>query len=223
MEKDARKYIKDHASEFQVEGVDGEPVEDEGPTPDTENISGPDGESNVTTNETVGEAKSKRHDDEQSVLQHGLDGIGTGVSTIVGGVMSLFDFLGETFKDLPMSKETALVGLVLVLLASNLYTYFALKNGRSATQDERAARRASRLGTGTPSARIDTSADLSEERITRAIETYFLGKVSSTKTVEAQVMELHSLLETIELRAMALQKHLGKGRAESVEDLDSLE
>lgn len=129
-----KKHIKENPAEYGApEGTD-EVDETSSPT------SGK-GEIHQTEASAYAAENRKRHRDEElGYISGGLDKVLSGFGAIGSGLKAVFETVGDMISDLPVGKEMILGTFILVLLASNIYTYFAFK-GRA---PERLARKQGR-------------------------------------------------------------------------------
>lgn len=130
-----RSYVKENPGEF------GAPED----TDDADATTAKGAASGETDKRTAAEAyaaenRKKRQDDELGYLQGGFDKVVSGFGAVGSGLSAVFESVGDLISDLPVGKEVILGTFILLLLASNVYTYMAFK-GRA---PERLARRQGR-------------------------------------------------------------------------------
>ena len=119
LENGMRAHIKQHATEF----LDKDQAEDEEEAPTK-------GEKDENLSEAEVYAAEQRHRRELDSwsLQGGLDHIVSGLKSIGSGVYDIVGSLCDYVQDLPLTKGTLLVGIIFLLLFSNVYTYYAYKS-----------------------------------------------------------------------------------------------
>ena len=204
LETAMRQYIKEHASEFQVEGDDGEPAPiDTVAEPVT---------AEVVLEEKVVVSKPGRRNREHdaNAFQAAFDSVVDGIRSLCGGIFGIGKMGVDVVRDLPLSKEVLFVLLVLGLLASNIWTYTSLKQTKNMVKhDERRAKREARLGS--PSTR---SASIQREQMTAAVKAYFEGHPQGFEVIEpvgdldSEIQELMTRLSQIEERVGSARFHL---------------
>jgi len=132
-----RAYMKAHPTEFA-----GAPGTTEDPTePTQDNDKSTNAESGQTEAEAyAAKARRKRQEQDLTYFQAALDSFVSGIKAFYTGLKIIFDTIGDLLSNTPLSKEVWM-GLVIVLLVlSNLYTYF-----KGGTREERSVRRMKRV------------------------------------------------------------------------------
>lgn len=173
LEKGVRQHMKDHASDYHIEGAE---------TEETTATSGV-GEAKTPTEaeQYAAENKAKSPPPPDWTDNFGLAG---------PVIKSALDIAG----DIPINSTTILSGLIIVLLVSNLYTYFAYSPKESSS-----VRRAKRLGA---SVEDEVRAILVREGIAKS--TPGEGKT------EQEVGELERILDHVEKRVGVLRSSLSQ-------------
>lgn len=123
LEKRMRKYMKEHPSEFKGEGVEEEAAEEEVAVQATE-----EEKKEISQEEVARAARKKRVEDDQTALQFAFDSIITGTKTLVGGVVTAGEMLGDLLSDFPIPRKQLLFGLIIFLVLTNFWTYSSLRS-----------------------------------------------------------------------------------------------
>lgn len=208
LETAMRQYIKEHATEFQVEGDDDEAVAaDTVVEPVTTEV--------VLEEKVVVDQPGRRNrEHDANAFQAAFDSVVDGIQSLCGGIFGIGKMAVDVLRDMPLSSEVLVALLVVALLASNIWTYTSLKQTKNMVKyDERRAKREARLGT--PSSR---SASLQREQITAAVKAYFEGHpqgfevVEPLKDLDAEVQDLMARLSQIEERVGSARLHLMQGQ-----------
>lgn len=147
--------------------------------------------------------RKERQERDYWSMQGGLDRILSGMGSIAMGLKAVFDALTNIISDIPLSKETLLAVIILILVVSNIYTYFAFKT----TKESVRARRARKLGNGYDG----LSAENDMEEALRKI----LRERSRTPKEEAQ--DLERMLDGVEERLNKLRSATRTIRVENGE------
>lgn len=196
LEKGMKAYMKEHPIEFAGEGG---AVEEE--------------ETKVEDHETkqpteaaayAAQQRKERQDRGYWSMQGGLDSVLSGLGSIGSGLKAVFDALMDIISDIPLSKETLFGSVILILIVSNVYTYFAFKTTRESVQ----ARRAEKMGY-----EYDVLG-AGEENVEDAVRR-ILGERKRSPVHEAR--ELERILEGVEVRFNKLKSAVREVRRE-VED-----
>ena len=124
-----KAYIKEHPAEFAVEG---QTTDDEAKE---ETFSEP-----TEAAAYAAQQRKERDDRDYSLMHGGLDSVVSGIKSIISGLRSVTDALSDMF-DGSVSKEGVFALIIVVLVVSNFYTYFAYKSSRTDVEIRR-----SRLG-----------------------------------------------------------------------------
>ncbi|KAJ9094451.1 hypothetical protein QFC21_005990 [Naganishia friedmannii] len=181
LEQSMREYMKEHASEFAVQGADGKPIPETEEADETSgNIGATNVEKSVLVQPDVAAARRKKEEEDASAFQYALDRIITGGKALGSGVWALVRWFGDIIGGLPFGKDFALVLVIGFLIASNLWTYKALKGSKPA-RVERRERRAAQSDT-TP---IGASPVELQQMVDKAVNQYFKGSAESVGLGEA--------------------------------------
>lgn len=213
LEQSMREYMKDHSSEFAMQGADGKPIPE---TESVEDISGTGGvgatnvEKSVLVQPDVAAARRKKEEEDASAFQYALDRIITGGKALGSGVWALVRWFGDILGGLPFGKDLALVLIIGVLLVSNLWTYKALK-GSKVARVERRERRAAQLDT-TP---IGAGSAELQRMVDKAVNQYFKGSAESVGLGDASAA-LGSYTAVILQELNALEDRIVRIRTEVV-------
>lgn len=178
LESGMRTYIKEHATEFA--SPDG--VEDEAPAEETKQEQPP-----TEAQAYADQARRERHERDFTYMQGALDSVSTGVGFIFSGLKALFEALRDVLSDSPMSKETIMGTVILVLLLSNLYTYYAY----SGTKRSGKRSRLSRLS--------------EDDEVAEAMRLLLQNAARPQESVREEAAELERILDQIEQRTTRLQ------------------
>lgn len=186
LEQSMREYMKEHASEFAMQGADGKPIQEAEEVVETSGTGGVGAtnvEKSVLVQPDVAAARRKKEEEDASAFQYALDRIITGGKALGSGVWALVRWFGDIIGGLPFGKDLALVLVIGLLLASNLWTYKALK-GSKVARVERRERRAATSGT-TP---IGAGPSDLQQLVDKAVNQYFKGSAESDDLGEASAM-----------------------------------
>jgi hypothetical protein len=168
LEDAIKEYIKEHASEFVVEGDDGEPIPDE---PIVEAEPGPVVVERPAVTEKPGR-RNREHD--ANAFQAAFDAVVDGISTLLGGILAIFSTVFGILQDIPLSRESLFGLLVVILVLSNVWTYVSMKDAKNVVKlEEKRAKREARMGGGARTAA--QSVPLRREEVTAAVKAYFEG------------------------------------------------
>jgi hypothetical protein len=208
LEAAMRQYIKEHASEFQVEGDDGEAVA-------TDTAVEPIVTELVVEKKVVLDKPRRRNrEHDANAFQAAFDSVVDGIRSLCGGIFGIVKMGVDVLRDMPLSTEVLFALLIVGLLASNIWTYTSLKQTKNMVKhDERRAKREARLGT--PPSR---SASLQREQMAAAVKAYFEGHPQGFEVVEpigdlnVEVQELMLRLSQIEERIGSARLHLMQGQ-----------
>lgn len=121
-----RTYIKEHVTEFAGEG--GVDAED-----DVDTIASADGKQPTAAEDYAASTRRERQNADLSALNWSIDAVVSGAKTIGGGLWGVLESIGDLIGSVPINKETALIGLILILLVSNLWTFFFLTTSGDST------------------------------------------------------------------------------------------
>jgi hypothetical protein len=200
-----RAYMKEHASEFAREGAEGETAEEE-----QEQQAAAEREALETKELDIKaakeEARRQREEDERNALQWAFDRIVEGGKTLGGGLWSLISTIMDMARDIPLTKETLLGVLILILLLSNIWTYFSLRSERMSDKQalRNARRRESRMSLRQGMSPIE---DVADEQIVEAVKA-FLGGFPTPKhesDLAGEARQVIAMLEEVERRADVLR------------------
>ncbi|KAJ9119609.1 hypothetical protein QFC22_003318 [Naganishia vaughanmartiniae] len=180
LETSMREYMKEHASEFAMQGADGKPIPEIEATDEAGGVGATNVEKSVLVQPDVAAARRKKEEEDASAFQYALDRIITGGKALGSGVWALVRWFGDIIGGLPYGKDLALVLVIGLLLASNLWTYKALK-GSKVARVERRERRAAKVDTTPIGA---GPADL-QQMVDTAVDKYFQGSAESIGLGEA--------------------------------------
>jgi hypothetical protein len=128
--------MKEHQTEFGA--PEGEGADDDDAT--AKAVGAADGETQTEAEAYAAKNRKKRMDDDKGFISGGIDTVLGGFGAIGSGLSTVFSSVGDLLSDLPVGKEVILGTFILLLLASNVYTYFAFRE----RAPERLARRAGR-------------------------------------------------------------------------------
>jgi hypothetical protein len=184
--------MKEHPTEFAVAGAedaeDGEDMPSGGvsPTP-------------TEAQEYAAQNRRARQDADYWLLQGALDSVLFGLKSIGQGVGTAWNTLNDLLTDGPLSKGSLMMILIIILLASNIYTYLA----RPASQHK--AKRLQRFGP-------------SEDDVADAVR-IILAKRAAT-TPDEEVKELLRILDEVDSRSANMRATFLDGSKETGHDLD---
>ncbi|KAJ9104253.1 hypothetical protein QFC19_004070 [Naganishia cerealis] len=184
LEQSMREYMKEHASEFAMQGADGKPIT-EVETADEVGATGGVGATNVEEQVLVqpdlAAARRKRLEEDASAFQYALDRMITGGKAFGSGVWALVRWFGDIIGGLPFGKDLALVLVIGLLLVSNVWTYKALKSNKVSRVEDRESKRAAKLGSSPVGS---GTADL-QQLVDKAVTRYFQASAESIGLGEA--------------------------------------
>ncbi|ORX34749.1 hypothetical protein BD324DRAFT_609913 [Kockovaella imperatae] len=179
LENGMRAHIKQHATEFLGKEQQAE---------DLDTASSPE---DVTDSPTAAEAyaakQRQRRDLDSWSMQGGIDSIMSGVKSIFSGIGDICSTLSDYLQDLPFTKSTLLVGIIFILLFSNVYTYVAYRPSRKNAR--RAQRIVSRYG---------------DEDMTEALKVLLSPR--GRQEAMDQARQLGEILDEVERRASDLRQ-----------------
>ena len=204
-----RQYIKEHASEFKVEGDDDSAGASDEPAPEV-------ADEPVALEKPVAIEPAGRRNRERdaNAFQAAFDSVVQGIITLCEGIFGLAKTSVEILSELPMTKES-LIGLVIaILLVSNIWTYSSLKHTKNiVNHDERRARREARLGT--PASKATT---IQKDQMSAAVKAYFEGRPLDMEPLEPldnfddDVKQMMQQLSRLEERIGTARLHLVASR-----------
>lgn len=190
-----RDYMKQHSSEFAMQGADGKPIPDEEPAEST-GVESTNVEKEVLVQPDLAAARQKKVEEDANAFQYAFDSIVTGVRALGSGLWALVQWFGDILSGLPGGRDLALLLLVVALLLSNLWTYNAWKgNKNQAKTQEREARKAARLGFSP----VGTSAEDMQRMVDGAVQKYLIG---SSEPGEVGNLGSHTAVILRELNAI---------------------
>ncbi|RSH81505.1 hypothetical protein EHS25_006862 [Saitozyma podzolica] len=178
LESGMRTYIKEHATEFA--SPDG--VEDEAPAEETKQEQPP-----TEAQAYADQARRERHERDFTYMQGALDSVSTGVGFIFSGLKALFEALRDVLSDSPMSKESIMGTVILVLLLSNLYTYYAYSG-------------TTRMGKRSRLARLSE-----DDEVAEAMRLLLQNAARPQESIREEAAELERILDQIEQRTTRLK------------------
>jgi hypothetical protein len=195
-----KKEIKEHPAEYGApEGSD--ETAGEGSTDD--------GENHTEASAYAAENRKRRQDNDMGYIQGGFDKVFSGFGAIGSGLSAVFESVGDLLSDLPIGKEVILGTFILVLLASNVYTYMAFK-GRA---PERLARRQGRQ---------DDMSEVFRMLMERSAGLADAGRIGQNHAEpRKEVEELVRMLDDVEARTARLRSAVTKaGEHIPLDELD---
>ncbi|KAL7418770.1 hypothetical protein Q5752_006453 [Cryptotrichosporon argae] len=196
LERGMRAHIKEHAADFAGEGDDANDVAAEAEAEAANAVPAEPAEGGGPTTaaqEYAAKTRQKRQDDDYSLLQGALDGVVAGGRAIASGLSTA----GSTLADLAgleargLSKEAAMALVIVVLVASNVWTYASANS--AARGKSKMARRIARLGV-----------DPDIEHAVRAV----LAERETRASPAEEAREIGRLLDQVERRAERLREAL---------------
>lgn len=172
--------MKEHPTEFAVAGAENA----------EELVGALDGEeapSPTEAQEYAAQNRRARQDTDYWLLQGALDSVLIGLKSIAAGVGAAYSTLSDLLDDSPISKGTLMMALIVILLASNIYTYLR----RPVSKHK--AKRLQRFGP-------------TEDDVNEAVA-IILAKRAAT-TPQHEVKELIRLLDEIDSRSSKMRASL---------------
>jgi len=200
-----KEYIKEHAAEYA--GADGIPAEDDDDAGEDK------AEEPTEAAAYAAQQRKERQDRDFWSMQGGLDTVVSGVKAIGSGVKAVFDALSDLLSDGPGGKQTLAGAIILLLVLSNVYTYYAYRS-TGAGVDARRARRLS-YGHGGGGEVADNEV---EEAVRRILQ-------ERSRSPVDQARELERTLDGVEervkhLRALLSGVPTGEKTKNTLNDLD---
>jgi hypothetical protein len=136
-------------------------------------------------------ARRERHERDLTYMQGALDSVVSGTKTIFLGLKALVESISDFMSDTPLGKEAIMGGVILVLLLSNIYTYYAYSSSSKAAE-----RRARRLGA--------SSGDEMAEAMRLFLQN--AGQIRPMGDVKGEAAELQRVLDQVEERVLKLRQ-----------------
>jgi hypothetical protein len=196
-----KEYIKEHATEFA--GADGVTADD-----DEEEVQAEKAEKAPTEAAAyAAQQRKERQDRDFWSMQGGLDSVVSGVKSVGSGFKAVFEALSDIMSDGPGGKQTLIGGIILLLVLSNVYTYYR-STGEGV--DARRARRLSGYERG------GVASNDVEEAVRRILQ-------ERSKSPVEQARELEKTLDGVEERVRHLRALLSgvpTGEKNTLNDLD---
>lgn len=182
-----RAYIKAHHADFVGEG--GDEAEEE-----TEVVEAKPTEAE----EYAARFRRERKDQDLSNLQYAVDTVSSGFGGIFSGIKMAFDAATDLLRGGPVAKEAIFGVLIFILVASNIYTYFAY---RPVSAQERRLRRLGERGEGSRDDVAEVMRILLQDAGTTA-----RFRAQSNPAEEARALE--QLLDEVDQRSVRLRQLL---------------
>lgn len=182
--REMRAYMKEHVSEFAVAGAEPETASEPAASEAGGAGAGP------TPAQAYAEAAGRRGpkgENEYWLLQGCLDSITSGASMIASGLGTGAKLVTDMLDESRFSKTSLMVGVIGLLLLSNVYTYW----NRPASQHK--VKRLQRFGP-------------SDDAVTEAVKQILARRAATTPREE--VAQLVQMLDEIEARAANLRQLL---------------
>lgn len=220
LEKSMRDYMKQHASEFVMQGADGKPIPDEEPV-HSAGVESTNVEKEVLVQPDLAAARRKKVEEDANAFQYALDRIVTGGKALGSGIWALVQWFGDMLGGLPGGRDLALLLLVFALLLSNWWTYTAWKSHKSqAKTQEREARRAARLGFSP----VGTSVEDLQRMVDGAVQKHLVGPSESGEVsgLGSQTAMILRQLNALEERIITLRTGLVAADAVGEAGLDDM-
>ena len=198
--------MKQHASEFAMQGADGKPIPNEEPVPPA-GIESTNVEKEVLVQPDLAAARRKKVEEDANAFQYALDRIVTGGQALGSGLWALVQWFGDMLGGLPGGRDLALLLLVLVLLLSNWWTYTAWKSNKVQMKTQgREARRAAGLGFSP----VGISAEDIQRMVDDAVQKYLVGPSESGEVggLGSQTTVILKQLNALEERIITLRTGL---------------
>jgi hypothetical protein len=172
--KEMRAHMKEHPTEFAVAGAEGiDEAEEAAPEP-----------APTEAQEYAAQNRRARQDADFWMLQGSFDSVLAGAKSIVQGMGIAFNTISDLLADIPLSKGSLMVSVIVLLMASNIYTYVTRPTSLHK------AKRIQRFGP-------------SEDDVAEAVR-IILAKRAAT-TPKEEVAELIRLLDEIDARSSKLR------------------
>lgn len=168
--------MKQHPTEFAVAGAEDAAAADD--------AASADGPGPTEAQEYAAQNRRARQDADYWLLQGALDSVLSGLGSIGQGVKTAFDTVSDLLNDSPLSKTSLLMALIIILLASNVYTYLT----RPTSQHK--SKRLQRFGP-------------SEDDVTEAVRIILARRAATTPKDE--VVELLRILDDVDNRSTKLR------------------
>lgn len=182
--REMRAYMKEHASEFAVAGVEPEPSGSEPAASEA-------GEAGPTKAQAYAEAATRRgsrkSESEAWLLQGCLDSITSGASMIASGLGTGAKLVTDMLDESRFSKTSLMVGVIGLLALSNVYTYW------TRPESQHRVKRLQRFGP-------------TDEAVTEAVRQILARRAATTPREE--VAQLVQMLNEVEARAANLRQLL---------------
>lgn len=178
-----RAYMKEHASEFAVAGAEPEESSSEKAVSEAE----PSGPTKAQAYAEAAVRRGQKSENEYWLLQGCLDSITSGFSMIASGIGTGAKLVTDMIDESRFSKTSLMVGVIGLLLLSNVYTYW----NRPASQHK--VKRLQRFGP-------------SDDAVTEAVRQILARRAATTPKEE--VAQLVQMLDEIEARAANLRQLL---------------
>ncbi|GHJ86827.1 hypothetical protein NliqN6_3229 [Naganishia liquefaciens] len=205
LEKSMREYMKQHASEFTMQGADGKPIPDEEPT-HSAGVESTNVEKEVLVQPDLAAARRRKEEEDANAFQYALDRIISGGKALGSGLWALIQWFGDMLGGLPGGRDLALLLLVVALLLSNWWTYTAWRSHKDHAKGQgREVRRAARNFSP-----VGTSAEDMQRMVNGAVKKYLSGTSESSEVgcLGSQTAVILEQLNALEERIVTLRTKL---------------